>query len=206
MNLTTITEPPFEPVTLEEVYLTLRLDPVGSPPTHPLDAELSRQITTARLDVEAQTRRALIEQTVRLSVASFTAFDPDVNMIRLQRPPLIGVESVQYYDSANALQTVDTADYYITDSQVPEVRFVSGFSEPTLYDRPDAVRVTYTVGYIGIGSPPGTQEDYADAVPKALKEAVLIGVQMMQPYTSQQDVELFTKMQRHLIYPHVVLL
>ena len=61
--------------------------------------------------------------------------------IRLVCPPVIAVSSVRYYDSANALQTVSASDYYVTDEQVPELRFLATFAAPTVYDRPDAVRI-----------------------------------------------------------------
>jgi uncharacterized phiE125 gp8 family phage protein len=67
MNIITVTPPPFEPVTLAEVYAHLRLEPEGSPATHEDDAMLQRQIATARAYVEQATRRALVLQTLRLS-------------------------------------------------------------------------------------------------------------------------------------------
>lgn len=214
MNITTIHEPRFEPVTLAEVYRALKVDADGSPPEHPLDADFERNITSARRDVEKQTRRSLIQQTVRLSMADFpmscNAWETSPRWARapqkinLLRPPLILVQSVQYFDAANALQTVDSASYYTTDSEVPELRFVTGFSAPTVYDRPDALRVTYVTGYLGAGSPPSDQAEYAEHVPSELKEAVLVGVQMLQTAVSPQDYELLERMQRSMLYPYIV--
>ena len=212
MNITTIHEPPFEPVTLADVYRALRVDVDGSPATHPLDADFERQIVTARRNVEQQTRRSLIRQTVRLSVTDFpspqwSAFYGTrayVPKITLPRPPLIYVQSVQYFDADNTLQTVSASDYYVTDDAVPELRFVSAFSAPTVYDRPDAVRVTYVTGYLGDGSPPSAQAEYAEHVPSELKDAILVGVQMLQTSVSPQDYEQWQRMQRSLIHPYIV--
>jgi uncharacterized phiE125 gp8 family phage protein len=217
MNLTTIHEPPFEPVTLADVYRVLKVDPTGSPATHPLDDDFTRQITTARRNVEQQTRRSLVRQTLRLSMGDFPvpqwagawvkrygrAVLP-VSKIELFRPPVISVQSVQYFDADNTLQTVSASDYYLTDDLVPELRFASSFTAPTVYDRPDALRVTYVTGYLGAGSPASTQAEYAEHVPAELKDAILVGVQMLQTSTSPQDYELLQRMQRALIHPLIV--
>lgn len=220
MNLTVITAPPFEPVTLLQVYAHLRLDPdhEGSPgeETHVDDDMLSRMIATARAQVEQMTRRALVQQQIRLSVPAFPrAIDitcvsdkrPRILMqdrILLHRPPLIRVDSVRYYDGDNALQTVDPASYYATDEQVAELRFVSSFSAPTLYDRPDAVRVDYTAGYAPSGSPSSTQADYIGNVPQALKDAILLGVQLLYDQTTPADAEKIERMREALVQPYRV--
>lgn len=214
MNLTTIHEPPFEPVTLADVYRVLKIDPEGSPPEHPLDADFVRNITSARRNVEKLTRRSLIRQTLRLSVEGFPAncegwqlgprWVRAPSRIRLLRPPVIAVQSVEYFDASNVLQTVDAASYYVTDDEVPEVRFVSTFIAPTVYDRPDALRLTYVAGYLGAGSPPSSQEEYAEHVPSELKDAILVGVQMLQVSTSPQDYELLQRMQAALVSGYIV--
>lgn len=204
MNITTVHDPEFEPVTLLEIYNVLHVDPEGSPLEHPLDADFARQITASRRNVEQQTRRSLIRQTLRLSMPDFPSTCGAVRAVRLYRPPVILVESVQYFDADNTLQTVSAASYYATDEQVPELRFVSSFSAPTVYDRPDAVRVTYVAGYIGVGSPASTQAEAAEHVPAELKEAVLVGVQMLQVATSPQDYELLQRMQRAMLHPYIV--
>jgi uncharacterized phiE125 gp8 family phage protein len=214
MNVTVTTHPPFEPVTLARVYLHLRLDAEGSPMSHPDDAMLSRHITTARQHVEQMTRRSLIEQTVRLSMSGFpvtremTAFMERtdriaaVQTIRLPRPPLLRVQSVSYYDASNVPQTVAEADYYITDEQVPELRFVSSFNAPTTYTRPDAVRVSYLAGYTPEGSPPTTQAEYAATVPAALQDAILLGVQLLYDALAPADREAIERTREALVQPY----
>lgn len=215
MNLTVTTEPLFEPVTLAEVYTHLRLDPDDSPATHPDDAALLRHITSARKMVELMTRRALIEQTVRLSMSGWPVVNQwwptnsqrreIVREIRLIRPPVISVASVSYYDADNVLQTLDAGDYYVTDEQVPELRLVSTFVTPTVYDRPDAVRVSYVVGYLGTGSPTSdTQADAAANVPAPLKEAVLMGVQLLYDDLSPADRQAIENMREATVQPYRV--
>lgn len=212
MNITITTPPPFEPVTLAEVWKHLRLDPDGSPLEHPDDAMLERHITTARQHVESMTRRALVQQTVRLSMGAFPVScdyatvswrrREVVRKILLHRPPIIRVESVSYFDGDNALQTLDAADYYTTDEQVPELRFASAFSAPTIYDRPDAVRVTYVAGYAPEGSPPVTQDEYRASVPMPLRDAILAGVQLLYDDLAAADADKLERMREALVQPY----
>ena len=214
MNLTVITEPAFEPVTLADVYRHLRLDPDDSPATHPDDPALERHITSARKIVELMARRALILQTLRLSMPGFPHVEQCTTLgdrfrrvvssepIRLHRPPLVAVDSVRYFDAENVLQTVDPSSYYTTDEQVPELRFTSSFVTPTVYDRPDAVRVQYRAGYPDAGSPEGgSQADAAANVPAPLKEAILMGVQLLYDDLSPADRTAIENMREATVQP-----
>lgn len=186
MNLQTITQPAGDPVTLQEVYDHLRLVPEDSPPEHPQDDMLERLIKVATGEVEKLTKRALVEQTVRLWTDRFPyygcCFSTDRwwsvmgrGYIELLRPPLIAVQSVRYRDVDNAFQTIDTDQYFVTDDLVPRLMFADTFSPPTLYARDDAVVIDYVVGYPPEGSP---AEDYAANIPEELKQAVLLGVEL----------------------------
>ena len=193
MNITVITDAPFEPVTLQEVYKHLRLDVEGSPAEHEDDDLLRIYITAAREDVEDSTRRTLVKTVLRASAGgfgrqgnppqntqAFTSHTRENRPLRLYipRPPLIRVLAVEYYDSSNTLQVLDPSAYYITDDQVPELRLPDTSTPPATYARADAVRITYEAGYAPVGSPPETQADYAASVPKDLKHAILLGVQL----------------------------
>jgi uncharacterized phiE125 gp8 family phage protein len=216
MNITVIVEPPFEPVTLSEVYASLRLDPEGSPMTHPHDDMLNRYISTARQEVEAMARRCLIEQTLRLSMSGWPinydtwvqswSRNNLVRSIRLYRPPVRSVSSVKYYDEDNVLQTLSASDYYITDDPVPELRFKTTFVTPTLYDRPDAVRIEYVCGYDPSSESPTTQAEYAANVPSRLKDAIIIGVQLLYDDLAPADREAYTRTQEALVRPLKLLL
>lgn len=210
MNITIIGEPPVEPVTLVEVYAHLRLTPdhAGSPgeETHPDDAMLTRHIATARKSVETATRRSLVLQTLRMSMGGWHWWQwPGQSRcysVRLHRPPIVSVESVSYYGADNALQAVDAANYYLTDEQVPELRFVTGFVAPALYDRPDALRVEYRAGYTPLGSPPSTQAEYAANVPSWAKDAILLGVQLLYDNLSPQDRQATIDAREALMQPN----
>lgn len=216
MNLTVITPPPFEPVTLAEVRAHLRLDAEGSPASHPDDAMLTRHIATARAHVEQMSRRSLVQQTLRLTMSGFPITDDTyailspvrrmgaVRRIRLYRPPIVRILSVGYYDGDNSLQSLSTADYYATDDLVPELRFLSAFSSPTFYDRPDTARVDYVAGYVPDGSPATTQAEYAANVPSPLKDAILLTVQLLYDALMPADREAIERTREALIQPYRV--
>lgn len=205
-HVTVTTPPAAEPVTLLEVYAQLRLDYTsqGSPSeaSHPLDDLLRQNIAAARADVEQETGLSLIAQTLRITATGFPGTCTGPRRIELRRPPLISVEGVYYYDADNSLRQVAAADYYVTDELVPELRFVSGFATPTTYDRPDAVRVIYTAGHRGDGSPPTTQAELAANVPKPLKQAILIGVELMQGDSTEKLRTALEEQRRALLQPY----
>ena len=200
MNITVIEQPPFEPVSLADVYSHLRLDPEGSPLSHPDDAMLLRHIETARKMVELMTRRSFVRQKVRLSVASFPT-GGQAGRIRLRRPPVISVAAVRYYDGSNVLQDLPASDYYVTDEQIPELRLATSASAPSAYDRPDALRVEYYAGYAPEGSPPSSREDYIVNVPPPLRDAILLTVQLLYDSMSDKDAEKIQLMRESLVQP-----
>jgi uncharacterized phiE125 gp8 family phage protein len=186
MNLITVVPPSDFPVTLADMYLWLRMDPDGSPATHPDDSMLTTNIGTATAKVEQVTRRALMPQRIRLVQPHWSQKSDDYwrfstgltcGYIELPRPPLIEVHSVTYYSSANVLTTFPSESYYVDqESFVPRIALNEGYSWPVTFDRNDAVRVEYTAGYSGDGSPPVAQ---AANVPDGLKTAIKIEVQLL---------------------------
>lgn len=201
MNIVTITEPLFHPCNLAECYSHLRMDPDDSPPTHPDDDMLTRHIASATRFAEKFTRRAFVSQSLRLYGPAFTPTG-----INLLRPPIRSVESVQYYDTSNVLQTLDSANWYVTDDLMPQVRFVTGFAAPAVYDRPDAVRVNFTAGYDPESSPPTTQADYAANVPSEIKDAILLGVELLYEALSPEQRERLERARESLLIPYRIML
>ncbi len=212
MNITVVTPPPFEPVTLAQVYAHLRLDPEGSPATHPDDGMLTRMIVSARQTVEMMTRRALVRQTLRLALGGFPVPEyrkwaltglqkAGIQPLYLRRPPIVdGTVQVQYFDADNTLQTLPTAEYYVTDEQLPQVLFVN--DPPGTYDRPDAVRINYVAGYVPAGSPPISQAEYAANIPAELKDAVLVTVQMLYDSLTPAEQTRLEMLREALVQPY----
>lgn len=213
MNLIVVTPPAVEPVTLEELYVFLRLDPDGSPVSHPDDEMLRSMLVAAREKVEAATRRALVQQRVRLVMDRFPSFrigggDPDFDFYRdgyieLLRPPLVEVHSVSYYDEQNQLQTLDPSQYYVNDQElVPQLVVANNVVWPNYYPRSDAVRVEYTVGYPADGSPPS---DFRANIPEGLRHAVKLEVQLqydeLSPEKRQDVIAAIARLERTFVLP-----
>lgn len=116
----------------------------------------------AHLDGYAGTLgRALVQQTWRQDVAAF--IDP----LRLPVGNVMAISSITYYDSSNALQTLSTDVYTaMSDERGSYVTLKPDQSWPSVYSRPDAVRVTWTAGY-------GAN---ASDVPAAIRQAILLMV------------------------------
>jgi uncharacterized phiE125 gp8 family phage protein len=187
MNIELITPPTIEPVTVAEAFFHLKLsaDPTADVSAEPQYAEVERFITAAREDCERRTRRAFVQQTLKLTMGPprregerrgwdwFIAGGACAwGDIELLRPPLISVTAVRYYDESNQLQTVDEASYFVESGLVSAVRFISSFEAPPTYIRKDAIQVEYVAGYAPVG------EDLATNVPAAIKSAILLGVQL----------------------------
>uniref|UniRef100_C5CJQ0 Phage gp6-like head-tail connector protein n=1 Tax=Variovorax paradoxus (strain S110) TaxID=543728 RepID=C5CJQ0_VARPS len=193
MNIVIVTPPPVEPVTIEEAFVHLRLDD----PTedNPDTAAVEAQIVSAREQCEQITRRAFVQQTLRLTRGPARrngerrGWDWFIGGgcvawgdIELLRPPFIEMVSLKYFDDANTQQTVAPADYFVTSDLVPKLRFVNGFSTPSIYLRDDAIQVEYVAGYApkpaDPDAEPPTQIDYRANVPASIKQAILLAVQL----------------------------
>lgn len=154
MAINVTTKPSKDPVELEDAKAYLRV--VGNDD----DATISRLIKTAAEHAEDHANIALITQTIEQTCDLFPAGD----VIKLERPPLISVTSVSYYDVDDALQTFSASKYQVVTTKTPgRVVLNDGESWPSTYDREDAVKVTYQAGY---GS------DQSD-IPMGIKQAIM---------------------------------
>lgn len=149
----TTSEPAAEPVTLDSLKAALRILSCD------FDEELSRLLTTARRQVENDTKRRLITQTVRLYLDCF----PCGREIELRQPPVQSVTSIQYLDAEGATQTFSAASY-TTDLTTTPARIWRDDDAywPTTDTVPNAVWVTFVAGY-----------GAASAVPAEAKLAVI---------------------------------
>jgi uncharacterized phiE125 gp8 family phage protein len=220
MNITVLTPPTVEPVTLAQVWAHLRLTPTedtNSPqefePYHPDDTMLARHIKTARQDCEKKTRRSFAKQKIRLSLDSSSEQWPWRTLdyrgktltvainegIQLRRPPILEIVSVSYYDADNTLTVIDSANYFLTDDH--RLQFITDFTSPTTYARSDALRIDYWAGYDPEGSP---EEDFVANIPEPIKEAILVGVELMYDAMTPQQREQLVLMQNCMLSPYEV--
>ena len=139
-TFTTTGEPAIEPISLEQLKDRIR---IGS--TCDFDAELSAVLTTARKQVEADTYRRLINQTVAGYLDGFL----NVREIELRLAPVQSITSITYIDQDSASQTLATT-VYGTDLTSTPARIILKTSQnwlDTEPNTPNAVTVTFVAGY-----------------------------------------------------------
>lgn len=136
----TTVEPTIEPITLENLKDRLR---IGS--TCDFDTELALILTAARKQVEADTYRRLITQTV---IGYMDAFRW-VREIELRMAPISSITSIVYRDQNGASQTF-ASSRYATDLASTPPRIVLDTNEQwelTEENTPNAVAITFVAGY-----------------------------------------------------------
>lgn len=151
-----------EPITLATARLHLRLDAVGSPPSHPDDALVTALIKTAREAVEAYTELTVAQTTYALALDEFP-----VNAIELGTSPVNSITSITYTDTNGTSQTLN-ANQYIFDSYSNPAKIFPVTIWPQAKQIPNAIIVRFAAGYTDTLSP----NDYP--IPSALKQAMLL--------------------------------
>jgi uncharacterized phiE125 gp8 family phage protein len=129
-----VTPPTSEPVTIAEAKAQLSIG--ASDVSH--DTEVASLIAAAREEWERDTSIALITRTLEHRLPKF------LSTVVLSVRPAIAISSVTYVDTAGATQTVASSNYYLDGD---EVRFLDTFVRPSVQDRSEAVKITYTAGY-----------------------------------------------------------
>lgn len=159
MALKLITAPAAEPILLATAKAHLRVDHAND------DTLIDALITAARQAAEDRTGRAIITQTWELVLDAFPA-----NEIQIAKPPVTGITSVKYIDTAGAEQTLGTDQYLLDADAFPGWLLLAyGASWPDTQDAANAVRIRFTCGY-------GASES---AVPAALRQWMLIAIATM---------------------------
>lgn len=155
------TTPTLEPVSLEDAKVFINYTDDDQ------DTLISSLITAAREEVERETQLALIQQTLKLYLDDFPAWE-----IELRKPPVSSLTSVAYTDSDGTSQTVSSANYQ-TDLKSYPARLWPAYGKvwPTdvKEDTVNAVTVTFVAGY---GATPSS-------VPERAKLAVMLRVRAM---------------------------
>lgn len=139
ITYTVTVEPTQEPLSLRELKQYLRVT------ASDFDEDLRQILTAARRQVEHDTYRKLMSQTVVRYSDDF----PSGDEIEIRLAPIAAVVSVEYIDADEATQTFASSSY-TTDLTTTPPRIVldDGSSWPTVKSNfPNAVIVTLTAGY-----------------------------------------------------------
>lgn len=142
------------PVSVAEVKSDLRLEIPDD------DAKIQSLIDSATALVGGPngiTGKSLTTETWALSVAGFDS----CGRIYLPVTPVISIVSIGYYDSENAPQTMNVSDFYLYGSE--DWAYVQSKTGelPPVYNRLDAVTITFKAGF-----------GDADSVPQNIKQAI----------------------------------
>lgn len=136
MSLKLITPPAALAVSLDAARTSARLDDPEA------DIELRQVVQQHTREAEHLTGRALVEQTYRLTLDRFAG------AILLEKPPILTVVHVKFYDQAGVQQTLHPDDYLLdAESEPGYVLPAPGRSWPATQARVNAVEVAYTCGY-----------------------------------------------------------
>ncbi len=122
---------------------------------HDDDDKLDLLIAAATEAVEVMTGKQIVTQTwSRTSPCA-------VDRIEIERAPLIAVTALDYFDRDNAAQTLTLTDFFTyKDADRSFFEPKPNTQWPDFYDRQDALKITFTVGF--------------STVPPALKNAILM--------------------------------
>lgn len=155
-----------EPVSLETARLHLRLDTLGSPPTHPDDALVTALITVAREAVENFTELTVAVNTFQVKLDFFENLAIDLGTY-----PVNSITSITYVDTNGSTQTIPSADYVLdTFSKPAQIVLAYDKQWPPVRNQPNAATVTFEAGYTGDTSP------VTNVLPKALTQAMLLTI------------------------------
>lgn len=202
MNLTVLTPPVIEPVTIAEAFVELRLGgPDDDFEDHPDYASVKGKLKAARQVCENETHRAFVPQTLRLSGS---VSDWGVRRsIDLLRPPVISILAVTYYDASNAMQIIDPANYYAPGGQ--GFALMAGYAMPALYARPDALRIDYVAGYAPLtGANQADPQYWATGVEEPIKQAILLTLRLLYQNLDPPDRDATERARNALLWPYKV--
>ena len=155
------TPPTIEPIELDETkeHLQIVLEDVLD------DGKVARMIKAATGAALAYTRRSFVTQTIELFLDAW----PAGSIIRLPKPPLIAVSSIEYvanFADSPQYTTLSVSNYQILNSpNRPEIHLTPTGAFPTIDSgHAEPIKITYTAGY-------GT--DAAD-VPESIRHAIMV--------------------------------
>lgn len=141
MSLSVYIEPYAEPLSLTEAKNHLRI--ISTDTTD--DILITNLIKAARQSCELFQNRAYVAQTFKLILDDFGG----ATEIVIPRPPLIGVDSVQYIDTSGVTRTLATT-VYDTDTYSQPARIVLAYAQswPSIRGDIKSVIITYKAGYV----------------------------------------------------------
>jgi uncharacterized phiE125 gp8 family phage protein len=186
MSLRLITAPTELPLTLAEVKEHLRVQDSDE------DGMIDLYISAATAYAESFMGRALIDQIWEVVLDTFPTDDL---AIKIPRPPLIAVSSVNYDDVDGFQQTLATSEYDVDTASQPGW-IVPATSWPATIEAINAVRIRFRAGYVDMSDSPSVGEVPNDILNGillivgtlyAVRETVIVGqTPVSMPWSAEQ--------------------
>lgn len=140
------------PVSLEDCKADLRVEH-----TNEDDLITAYIVAASRLCSEIVGRK-LINETWKYSIPGTYGYP-----VKLPFLPVSSIVEIQYYDTDNVSQTVDSANFYLYNfDRSAELHPILDFSFPSVYSRRDAINITFVAGY----------GDDATLIPSSITKAI----------------------------------
>jgi uncharacterized phiE125 gp8 family phage protein len=152
MSAILLTPPALEPVSLADAKLFLRVEHDDD------DDVVAALIAAARVNVEAQTRRALITQTWRLVRDVW----PAGGRLPILPVPLIAVTAIRVFDADGVPHLLDVDDFAVDTVSAPAVLMFDRGALRAPGKRAAGIEIDISVGY----------GDAAEDVPEPLRQAI----------------------------------
>ncbi|ATQ67153.1 MULTISPECIES: head-tail connector protein [Methylosinus] len=140
MMLTLLSGPQVEPVSLAETKAWLRLDASDEDPL------LSALIVSARMTLEAYTRRFFVTQSWRMSFDAWPAATMRRRILSVPLSPMLGVSAIRVFDEADVETTLASGIYRAAPAQ-DRGRIVFTEAPPTPSRSSDGVEIDVFAGY-----------------------------------------------------------
>lgn len=148
------------PISLQDLKDQLRIEHADQ------DRLLVTKIHAAVAEIEKVIGTAIIARDFVLNLSNWpTEATDETDKILIPNPPLISVTSIGYRDTDDAVQTLDPANYRVSNVRPqPYIEKTADGVWPEVYGSGDSVTINYSAGW---ATSPGE-------VPFQLREAVLL--------------------------------
>ena len=173
-----VTAPVRQPINISECKDQMRIEHSDD------DIIINRFIDTATryVDVTGALGKAMITQTWGEWIA------PNPSVVYLSLGPVQSVSANKYYDTNNALQTDTLSNYNVLGTSGRMlVSPKTGFNWPTTFQRDDAIKIEYVIGY----------GDAPTDIPETIRHALFI---LVAHYYENREPELIGTISKTLPY------
>ena len=193
MIATRTSNPPVEPVTLDEIKEHLRMQEIND-----FDSMLLGLIKSSREWVESAIGRSLIQQTWKYYLQDW----PPGDEFELPFPPLQSVTSIKYTDSDGTQTEWSNSEYEVdTDSEPGRVILGYGYTWPSTTLHPkNPIEIEFIAGYDDDGLSPA---DYRPNIPQAIKAAIMLDISIHFDM-AKIDIPLYEDRRDALLAPYKI--